>query len=218
MKTITLIFLSFLNVMIWGMEEYAVEPSPKRISFKDIKDIVKSLYEKDFSKDFYRTATMQAKYNKQRSEYYTALDMIHIQLFGSEPVEITDENGMTLKAKEQTIKTEGTFILPNTFPYHMEEGIEHFVYWDLGYKDKNGEKSRDELKLILEEIKNFFSCGENHAENILVFQNPPQSRSISDIYHLQIFLTRQSKMENRLMYNENPEPKIEFIDSLNMVV
>jgi hypothetical protein len=89
--------IPILLILIWGMKENfppVVEHNP--LSFEDVRDILNG--KSDDSKKLYRVDEIQDKYNKQKAQYISTLDMIHIKEFGAE--EIYSEDSGKYMAKE----------------------------------------------------------------------------------------------------------------------
>lgn len=75
--------------------------------------------------------------------------------------------------------------MANDFPYDLLEGIEHWLVWS------NREVELELVKAFLKEIiKEGYDC--------LAYTNPPDKKSIPEIYHAQTFIYRQSKADGEL--------------------
>lgn len=114
----------------------------------------------------YRLPEVQTKYEQYRKALVDTGESTEHRLFRKYP-----------QLKEKIV------ILPNKFPYYTEAGIEQQVAWlppSLNDETKNDEK----------EIAEFLTrwLKEHLGYSPVVFENPPEFRSVKNLRHLHIFL------------------------------
>ena len=72
-------------------------------------------------------------------------------------------------------------VLPNKFPYYVAEGIQHLVAWI----------PPSMLSMNLEGLDVYIARRiSNHlrAEGVIVFENPPEARSVKNLRHFHVFI------------------------------
>lgn len=75
------------------------------------------------------------------------------------------------------LKYECPVILPNNFPYDLDDNIEHYCLWWI---------SDPPQTFYCPEIEKFIS-EYFHGQEVIYFENNPEARSIQEIKHLHIF-------------------------------
>lgn len=76
-------------------------------------------------------------------------------------------------------------VLPNDFPYYVENNIQHWVLWKLGSKICTDEEIADAKRLITERISPAV------AVDFISWTNPPGLKSIPEIDHVHILCLLQ---------------------------
>jgi hypothetical protein len=80
---------------------------------------------------------------------------------------------------------------PNIVPYDIESGIEHWVLW-YHPESKPGTEELDR-QVCADHVKSFLPLSEFNAEQELcVFQNIPEFRSVPEMAHAHVFFRPQS--------------------------
>jgi len=99
------------------------------------------------------------------------------------------------------VKSPLKVLLPNDFPYYIEDGIEHWCLWKLKGRVTNDDiqMAKDDLKQMMVEANSSaqFTTNMSSLENVDAFVdmlhwiNPPHLKSIPDIDHAHILCLRR---------------------------
>ena len=141
---------------------------------------------KDYSKldILYRSDEVERRYVFHRKEvqanWVTIYDHILWSKFKDSFQRLRNEDGKWyVYPKLEDVTTVQTVLVPNEFPYFVEEGIKHYVLWKIAEEIRNADMEAARLQLQK-------SLG---ASEILHWINPPHLRSLPGIHHVQ-FLFR----------------------------
>jgi Protein of unknown function (DUF3605) len=121
----------------------------------------------------------------------------------------------TLTPTTATPTTNATLVLvPNEFPYYVEDGIEHWVLWKLyqNITDSDVDDAIQELKLLT--VKNSMNNNNNDSnsssnskltnddddidavDDVLWWENPPHLKSLPQINHVHFLIRRRKKLND----------------------
>jgi len=116
----------------------------------------------------------------KRAQWNTSRDFILNRFFGSEYE--TDPLTSRFAIVPNTHKYRVYFV-PNDFPYHVEDGIEHWILWSLDEMSSEEAKRFLDAKLI---------GPEGQFLEYVYFVNPPAIQSIPDVFHFQVFYKKHA--------------------------
>ena len=140
-----------------------------QLTWEEVSEIVS---EEQFD-IFGRSQESQDKYDQNKiatkGVYKSTKDMILInklnhksKKINNELVAINDENNLDIN------------LVPNTFPYNIEENISHLLLWS--EEDLTDKKVNEILKNKL------------NGNKYVYFRNPEHLRSIPSVFHIQVFV------------------------------
>ena len=77
---------------------------------------------------------------------------------------------------------------PNVVPYHLQDGMEHWVLWY--HPDDTAPSTNLQGELCENDVRAFFcTCTETLGpDELIAFQNPKEFRSVPEIAHAHVFL------------------------------
>ncbi len=118
------------------------------------------------------------RYHMKR-QYISSVDYILISKFVVEAVEAMgdDENEPKMWKASMSlaqIHTPMTVLVPNDFPYYVEDGINHYIYWKLKHPITD-----HEIENVQEQLRLQFG-----ALDVLYWVNPPALQSLPEIDHV----------------------------------
>jgi hypothetical protein len=107
-----------------------------------------------------------------KQQYTSSLDFLLISKFGI----AAEKHKGKWKASQSLadMKAPLTILLPNDFPYFVEDHIHHFIFWKT-----NETVSDEEIETVKDKLRM-----ENGAVDILHWINPPELQSIPEIDHV----------------------------------
>lgn len=153
-----------------------------KMSWADLQQIIQT--EQNLAK-LSRSEDQQRRYQVFRhyllQQYHSTLDFLLISNFG---IPSTEDCGGKLKAAItlSEMKDPMTRLVPNDFPYFVEDNIHHFLYW----KTKEA-ISETEISTVQETLQK-----EYMAVDILYWINPPSHQSLPEIDHVHFLFRTQS--------------------------
>lgn len=116
-----------------------------------------------------------------KQQYVSSLDFILISKFGIAATKHEDNRWKAAQSLAHT-KTPMARLVPNGFPYFVEDHIHHYIYWKT--KDSISEEEISAVKVNLRK--------DYEAVDILHWVNPPALQSLPEIDHVH-FLFRTEK-------------------------
>lgn len=157
----------------------------KRISWKELIQIIE--VEKDLDK-LGRTEEDQRYYQNYRkhilTKWMSMLDYVLCEKLGIDSKIGNDGRKMAdEESKQKMIKSGLKKLIPNDFPYYLEERIEHWVYWKLGGSCDEGDVV--DVKRLLQEMY------PNKDLQFLYWINLPHLQSLPEIDHLHVLCQEQ---------------------------
>jgi hypothetical protein len=138
------------------------------LSWQDIQDTVHG--RRDV---LYRNDIVQAQYdhdkNKNSNIYVRYSDFIKVSILNWDPVQTID--GIIACRKNGSVLH---ILVPNMYPYHLENGITHMVLWSV-------------LPMTVDAIHKIIR---NYAkiQEYTFYINAPRYQSITDLWHVQVFI------------------------------
>lgn len=151
---------------------YRVNP----FSWEELRDIV----DQDDLSYLSRSVMQQYEYEiykiHSNKTWHSVYDHIMCSKFGA-PSVLIEESGLQKANLDNLDKLPTLALLPNEFPYFVEEPIQHWVLWKLGSSctDDDIEWAKTELQERIGPIHDF-----------LYWTNPPHLRSVMEIDHAHI--------------------------------
>eukprot|EP00127_Corallochytrium_limacisporum_P002542 Clim_evm99s128 gene=Clim_evmTU99s128 len=125
-----------------------------------------------------RSVPMHKEYrtfrNEHVKEWRTMTDSLRHRVFGREP-KVDPHTGLKYTdpiPPEEPIKYA---LLPNDFPYAVDKGIEHYVFW--------ASQNISDFSIIDQYVKEKFN-----KRRYIYFENPVELKSVLDLWHAHVFI------------------------------